>query len=87
MVDHIYSLDSHKPYVFIVKFCNVSVSNGFSYLVLEGLFQDCGVFKNPACFAVCFIGLLTVSDCGICSYGWNCTSIVWVFLWRSHLQC
>ena len=37
MVDQINCLDSHEPCVFITEFSNVSVLNGFKYLVLEGL--------------------------------------------------
>ena len=86
MVDHINCLESHEPCVFIAEFCAICVLNGFNYLVIESLVHGCGIFDDLSCFYICLIGLLAVSDFGICSDRWDCTRLVCIFSWCSHCQ-
>ena len=86
MVDQIYCIDSNEPCVFVAEFCNISVFNGFNYLVLKGIVHGGGSFENLAYFSICLIVLLTVSYCGIFSDGWDCTRNVRVFPWFSRSQ-
>ena len=82
MVEHVYRLDYHGP----PKLLDVKVFNGFNYLVIEGIFHGCIVFKDSVCFANCLIGLLELSYSGSCSNIWGWTRIFQVLPWCSHLH-
>ena len=87
MVDHIQHVDSHLTDVFIAKFCNVNVFNGYNYFVLGGLIHGYSAFKTFVCFNLCIVGLLAVSGSVIFSNGWYFNRNIQVFPWCSHLQC
>ena len=80
-------LDFHKNRVFVAEFSNVDVLYRLNYLVLECLIHGGRIFIGLEFFAVCLVGLLTMSNCDFICNGWYCYRVLWFSPWCYHLQC